>query len=115
MFVLASVILQEGIRRGEERGIKKGRAEVREAMQAEIREAMRRKYLELFKSLTDELGLSQEAAMKFLKLSKDEEEKLLEDLQAEEKQKTLGGIAEYVTSHRQETQQSMQDEEEVER
>ena len=96
-------------------GRAEGLAEVREEMQAETREAMREKYLALFKSLTEELGLSQEAAVKFLKLPKEEEENLLEDLQAEEKQKTFSGIAGYVEAHKQETQQSMQDEEEVER
>ena len=100
---------------GRAEGRAEGLAEVREEMQAETREAMREKYLALFKSLTEELGLSQEAAVKFLKLPKEEEENLLEDLQAEEKQKTFSGIAGYVEAHKQETQQSMQDEEEVER
>ena len=119
MFDLASGIFKEGVRRG----IKQARAEVREEVRAEVREemraesreAMREKNLEFFKSLTEELGLSQEAAVKFLKLPKEEEENLLEDLQAEEKQKTFSGIAGYVQTHKQETQQSMQDEKEVER
>ena len=116
MFDLASGILQEGIRRG----IKKARAEVREEVRAEVQEEVREETsrsdnLRFLRTLIDDFGCSLTEAVKFLKLPKEEEENLLEDLHAEEKQKSVGGVAGYVQTHKQETQQSMQDEKEVER